>query len=165
MRALSWLVREGSWGTTDLAGLDAVLAIRYDDDEPGSPWDHWLFVDERGDPEQRRALEHVFLGRAGGSTLEHFPWAWKVSRLLGVSAATIEIDHTPRRGWFRVRDHVTVRVAGEVPGGETVTCAIPGYDRAGHERVMSDLAVSGAGPLDFRYEGVCAYESTFEYSG
>jgi hypothetical protein len=165
MGALSWLVQEGSWGGADLAGLGAVLAIRYDDDEPGSPWEHWLFVDERGDPEQRRALEQIFLGRAGGSTLEHFPWAWKASRPLGVSAAAIEIDHTPRRGWFRVHDHVTVRVAGEVPGGETVTCVIPGHDRFGHERIVRELSVSGAGPLEFRYEGVCAYESTFDYSG
>jgi hypothetical protein len=165
MGALSWRVQEGSWGGADLDGLAAVLAVRYDDDEPGSPWEHWLYVDERGDAEQRYALEQVFLGRAGGSTVEHFPWAWKASRLLGVSAARIEIDHTPTRGWFRVRDHVTVRVGGGVPGGETVTCVIPGHDRAGHERVVSELAVSGAGPLDFRYEGVCAYESTFDYSG
>jgi hypothetical protein len=163
--ALSWLVQEGGWDDADLAGLGAVLAVRYDDDGLGSPWEHWLFVDERGDAAQRHALEQVFLGRVGGSTLEHFPWAWKASRLLGVSAATIEIDHTPRRGWFRVRDHVTVRVTGEVPGGETVTCAIPGHDWAGRERVVTELQVSGAGPLDFRYEGVCAYESTFEYSG
>jgi hypothetical protein len=165
MGALSWLVQEGGRGGTDLAGLGAVLAVRYDDDEPGSPWEHWLFVDERGDAQQRHALEEIFLGRAGGTTLEHFPWAWKASRLLGVSAAAIEIDHTPKRGWFRVRDHVTVRVAGEVPGGETVTCVIPGHERTGAERVVSELAVAGAGPLEFRYEGVCAYESTFDYAG
>ena len=60
---------------------------------------------------------------------------------------------------------MTVRVAGEVPGGETVTCVIPGHERPGNERIVSELAVSGAGSLAFRYEGVCAYESTFDYSG
>jgi len=165
MGALSWLVVEGEAGGVGLSGLAAVLAVRYDDDEPGSPLDHWLFVDERGDAAQRRALEEIFLGRAGGTALAHFPWAWKASRLLGVSPATIEIDHTPLRGWFRVQDHVTVSVASGVPGGDTVTCVIPGHDRTGDERVVSELEVSGAGPLAFRYQGVCAYESTFDYSG
>ena len=41
---------------------------------------------------------------------------------------------------------------------------IPGHGRP-DERIVSELAVSGAGSLAFRYEGVCAYESTFDYSG
>ena len=98
MGALSWLVGEGHADTTELAGLAVVLVVRYDDDEPGSPWDHWLFVDERGDAEQREALESIFLGRAGGTALEHFPWAWKASRLFGVSPAEIQIDHSPSEG-------------------------------------------------------------------
>jgi hypothetical protein len=163
--ALSWRVEAGAFGGVDLAGLGAVLVTRYDDDEPGSPWDHWLFVDERGNAAQRAALEQIFLGRAGGTTLDHFPWAWKESRLLGVSPGAIEIDHTPRRGWFRVRDHVTVRVGGEVPRGDEVTCVIPGHDQAGSERFVSELDVQDAGPLSFHFEGVCAYESTFDYSG
>lgn len=164
MGALSWLVEEGEAGGVGLSGLAAVLAVRYDDDEPGSPWDHWLFIDERGEAAQRRALEEIFLGRARGTALEHFPWAWKASRLLGVSPAKIEIDHTPLRGLFRVHDHVTVRVASGVPDQETVTCVIPGHDRSGNERIVSELDVAGAGPLSVHYEGVCAYESTFDYS-
>lgn len=163
--ALSWRVEAGGFGGVDLAGMGAVLVTRYDDDEPSSPWDHWLFVDEQGDDSQRAALEEIFLGRAGGTTVDHFPWAWKESRLLGVSPAVIEIDHTPGHGWFRVRDHVTVRVAGAVARGDEVTCVIPGHDRVGTERVVSELDVSDAGPLTFRFEGVCAYESTFDYSG
>ena len=31
--------------------------------------------------------------------------------------------------------------------------------------IVSELDVSDAGPLSFHYEGVCAYESTFDYSG
>ena len=61
-------------------------------------------------------------------------WAWKASRLLGVSAAAIEIDHTPKRGWFRVRNHVTVRVAGEVLGAR----------RDGDPRPRSDPETNGS---------------------
>jgi hypothetical protein len=66
---------------------------------------------------------------------------------------------------FRVRDHVTVRVAHEVANQETVTCVIPGHERSGTEHVVDELDVQAAGSLSFRYEGVCAYASTFEYSG
>ena len=50
---LSWLVREGQADGLDLSGLAAAFAIRYDDDEPGSPWSFVVYVDERGTEEQR----------------------------------------------------------------------------------------------------------------
>src|SRR6186713_972571 len=53
--ALSWMVGQGQAGEVDLAGLGAVLVSRYSDDEPGSPWTFFLFVDERGDEAQREA--------------------------------------------------------------------------------------------------------------
>src|SRR4051812_45478724 len=62
MGALSWVVRDGHAGDVDLSGLAAVLASRYDDDEPGSPWTYVLFVDERGDDAQREALAGIFTG-------------------------------------------------------------------------------------------------------
>jgi hypothetical protein len=37
MGALAWLV-EGRVGDLDVSGLAAVLVVRYDDDEDGSPW-------------------------------------------------------------------------------------------------------------------------------
>ena len=71
--ALSWAIERGHAGEVDLGGLAAVLACRYDDDEPGSPWDFMLYVDERGDPDQRAALEAIITGRLGGDALAHFP--------------------------------------------------------------------------------------------
>ena len=64
--------------------------------------------------------------RAGGGTPQRqFPWVFKPSTVLGVHAAPIEIDHTPGRGWFRVRDRVTVRVREPVADQEPVTCISP----------------------------------------
>jgi hypothetical protein len=162
--ALSWRIEGGEADGVDLSGLAAVLAVHYSDDEPRSPWDYALFVDERGDEAQREALRRLFSGELGGSAVDHFPWAWKPSRPIGVSPARIEIDHTPGRGWFRAGDAVSVRVAGPYPGPESVTCVIPGHERAGRELVVGELRV-GAGPLEFEYAGVCAYESTFDYAG
>jgi hypothetical protein len=161
--ALSWAIASGQVGDVDVAGLNAVIALHYEDDEPRSPWDFHLYVDERGSEEQRKALEDVLLGRLGGTPEKQFPWVFKPSRLIGVHAVPIEIDHTPGRGRFRVRDHVTVRVRGPVRDQEPVTCVIPGHHREGRELIVDELRVDAA-PLAFEFSERCAYESTFQYS-
>jgi hypothetical protein len=161
---LSWLIEEGDAAGTDLAGLSVVMAIRYDDDEPGSPWTWILYVDERAGDEQQAALEAIFTGRLGGDALKHFPWAWKASELVGVRRAAIELDHARRRQRLRIRDHVTVRIRDRYAGEEAVTCVIPGHDRGGEELVAEELRVDD-GPLAFEYSGNCGYAATFAYTG
>ena len=161
--ALSWAVNAGHVDDVDLAGLNTAMAIHYEDDEPRSPWDFHLYVDERGDARQRQALEDVFLGRLGGTPGRQFPWVFKPSTVLGVHAVPIEIDHTPGRGWFRAGDRVTVRVREPVADQEPVTCVIPGHHRDGRELVVDELRVDAA-PLAFEFSDRCAYEATFAYS-
>ena len=162
--ALSWAVTEGHAGEVELAGLAAVLVLRYSDDEPGSPWTFVLYVDNRGDEAQRDALAKILLGELGGTPTEQFPWVFKESHLVEWRPAPIEIDHTPRRGWFRAGDEVTVRIRGPVPDQEPVTCVIPGHHRSGTELYAETLQVREAPPLSFELSGKCAYESSFEYS-
>jgi hypothetical protein len=161
---LSWLIEEGEAAGTDLAGLAVVLAIRYSDDEPGSPWTWFLYLDERATEEQEEALEGIFTGRLGGDALAHFPWAWKESTLVGVRRVGIELDHTRRRQWLRIRDHVTVRIRDRYHGTAAVTCVVSGHDREGEELVADELAVDD-GPLSFVFRGTCGYASSFAYSG
>jgi hypothetical protein len=161
---LSWLIEDGTANGTDLAGLAAAMAIRYVDDEPGSPWSWILYLDERGSEEQREALEAIFTGALGGDAETHFPWVWKASELLAVRPAAIELGHEPRRQWLRIRDHVTVQIRGRYTGAETVTCVIPGHDRDGEELMADELRVDD-GPLSFDYAGTCGYGATFAYSG
>ena len=151
-------------GGTDLTGLAVALAIRYDDDEPGSPWSWILYLDEGADEEQQAALEAIFRGELRGDALTHFPWAWKPSKLLAVRRVAIELDHVRRRQWLRIRDRVTVRIRDRYSGGEAVTCVIPGHEREGEELVADELLVHD-GPLTFFYSGTCGYASTFAYSG
>jgi hypothetical protein len=160
--ALSWIVESGGVGDVDLSGLAAVLICRYDDDEAGSPWLFRLYVDERGDERQREALAAILTGELGGTPQEQCPWVWKASNSLGWAAAPIEIDHTPSRGWFRVRDAVTVRVRAPFADQGTVTCVIPGHDRSGTEVVTEILRVEDA-PLCYEVSARCGYESTFHY--
>jgi hypothetical protein len=161
--ALSWAVEAGRAGDVDLADMRVVLASRYHDDEPGSPWRFALFVDARGDQQQRQAMGDIFTGRLGGTPAKQFPWVFKAADLLGVEALEIEIDHTPGRGWFRAGAKVEVRVREPAPGQEPVSCVIPGHHRGGRELFGDSIDVN-AGPLVFSFRGRCAYESTFAYS-
>jgi hypothetical protein len=164
MGVLAWQIEEGHAAETDLAGLTTALAVRYDDDEPGSPWQWILYLDERGSQEQLAALEAIFTGSLGGDAQEHFPWVWKASELLAVRRVAIEVDNTRRRQWIGIRNHLTVRIRDRFADDATVTCVIPGHDRDGEELVADELLVNDK-PLTFFYSGTCGYASDFAYSG
>jgi hypothetical protein len=164
MGVLSWLIEEGAVDGTDVGGLPVALACHYSDDEPRSPWTWILYLDERASGEQRAALEGIFTGRLGGDAQRHFPWAWKPSELIAVRPVTIDVDHTRRRQWLRVRDRVSVRIRDRHDESATVTCVISGHERTGEELVADELLVED-GPLVFSYRGVCGYGSTFDYAG
>jgi hypothetical protein len=164
MGVLSWIIEEGEVDGTDLSGLPVALALRYSDDEEGSPWTHVLYLDAGSSEEQREGLEGIFTGRLGGDAESHFPFAWKASELVAVRPVEIEVDHTRRRQRLRIRDHVSVRIRDRYPGPETVTCVIPGHDREGEELLTDELVVDD-GPLDFSFRGVTGYGSSFDYSG
>lgn len=161
--ALSWAVNSGHCGDVNLSGLSAVMVCRYDDDEPGSPWTFFLYIDERADEAQQQALVAILTGERGGSAVEHFPWAWKESRFLGWRPVAIEIDHTPGRGWFRAGGRVEVRVRGPVADQAPVSCVIPGHGRGGTEEITDVFRIE-EGPLSFDLSARCAFELTFAYA-
>jgi len=161
---LSWLIEEGAMDDIHLSGLPVAMAIRYSDDEPGSPWTWVLYLDARATDEQRAALEGIFTGRLGGDAEKHFPWAWKPSELVAVRPVAIDVDHTRRRQRLRIRDLVSVRIRDRYDGGETVSCVIPGHEQGGEELVADELLVEDE-QLQFSYRGVCGYGSTFDYAG
>ena len=161
---LSWLIEEGEADGVGLDGLPVAMATRYSDDEEGSPWSWILYVEANATEEQREAIEAIYSGRLGGDAEKHFPWAWKASELVAVRPVEIEVEHSRRRQFLRVRDRVSVRIRDRYDGPETVTCVIPGHDREGEELVADELVVED-GPLAFSYRGVCGYGSNFDYSG
>jgi hypothetical protein len=161
---LSWQIERGHADGVSLDGLAVALALRYHDDEPGSPWTFVLYVDERADDAQRAALAAVYTGRLGGDALAHFPWAWKESTCVAVRPVAIEVSHEPRRQRLRVRDRVTVQIRDRYAGPETVTCVIPGHEQSGEELVAEELRVAD-GPLQFEFYGNCGYSARFDYAG
>lgn len=161
---LCWSIEHGRVGELVLDGLDVALAIRYHDDEPGSPWTYRVYVDADADAAQLDALADLYSGRLGGDALRHFPWAWKEASPLGVEVAEINVSHEPRRQWLRIRDDVTVRIRGRHPGHEAVSCVIPGHDQPGEELVADQLRVE-TDALRFAFQGTCGYASRFDYAG
>jgi hypothetical protein len=140
------------------------MAIRYSDDEEGSPWSWVLYLDGSASENRRDALEGIWTGRLGGDAENHFPWAWKPSELLAVRPVEIDVNHTRRRQRLRIRDHLSVRIRDRYAGAETVTCVIPGHERPGEELISDELVVEDDA-LAFSFRGVCGFGSTFEYRG
>lgn len=157
--ALSWYVRQGRADTLDLSGLSVVLAGAYSDDE-GKIWRVALFVDDRGEPQQRDALASIFLGRAGGTTLRNFGKA--IGEVYAIRTARIRLDHTPAKESMQAGDFVIARTARPVVTGESVTCGIPGHNQPGQEIVTQTFRVRDA-PLQWEVTGRCGFASSFDY--
>ncbi len=159
--ALGWSIDSGDADGLDLSGLEVVMAGWYEDDEPGSPWRVVLYVDERATPVQRRVIEDIFLGRAGGTTVANFAAA--IHEVLAVRTARIAIDHTPGRRRIRADDYVEVVEHEPVGGQHTVSCGIPGHDHPGEE-VVTDLLDVRDSAVRFELRGRCGFATRYAYT-
>ncbi len=161
---LAWRIDEGHVDDVELDGLLAALVVRYDDDEPGSPWSVLLHVDERADERQHEAIAQVFLGGVGGPHISKLPWVRKARQLIGVRTSPIEL--VPDGDGYRlgVGSSVSLRATTRVVTDEPVACGIPGYDRLGHELYAEELVVEEE-KFAWELTGNCAYESDFDYAG
>jgi hypothetical protein len=160
---LSWLVEDGFAGDVDLAGLAAALICRYDDDEPGSPWQFVLHVDAQGDERRLEALADILLGRRGGEGVLKLPWVRKASNLLAVHPSRIEIEHADGTHRLHIGDRVTLRASRPVETDDRVACGIPGYHIPGTELYADELAVEDD-PFSWELEENCAFVSSFDYT-
>ena len=90
--ALAFHVNDGTYGQTKLNDLNAVLVISFPG--PGKMrsgnWTTAVYVDEKGNNEQREALGKIFSGQAGGTPGMIFTNL--VKQFLGVKAAPISFE-------------------------------------------------------------------------
>jgi len=160
---LSWLVEEGHAGDVDLSGLAAAFLVRYDDDEPGSPWSFVVHVDERGSAEQRQALAAILTGELGGEAILRLPWVSKPSKLIDVRVSPIEIENGVSGHELRVGRAVTLTASRPFETDEVVACGIPGYGFPGTELLADALVVEDV-PFAWELIGNCAFVSPFDYA-
>jgi Protein of unknown function (DUF1326) len=158
---LGWRIDDGRAGDVDLDGLGVALALRYDDDEPGSPWTFVLYVDERSDDAQRDVLADIFLGKRGGPHVLKLPWISKPAEVVAVRPARIEL--APDGKMLRVDERAAIAVSRRADEGHAVACGIPGYERGGVEYYADELRVEDE-PFDWRLEGNCAFGTQFDYA-
>ena len=158
----SW--RTGRVGDIDVSGLAAVLVVRYDDDEPGSPWTIVLHVDAAGDDAQRAALADVFLGRLGG------PQGRRAAVGAEDAASGGGAHRTRSSSWrtVRVTCCASAKRCARVPTrpaapDSAVRCVIPGYDEPGRELVADELVVHDD-PFSWELTENCAFASRFAYA-
>ena len=130
------------------------MSYSYDDDEPGSPWTLVLHVDGPSE------LGDVLLGRFGGAHLKTLPWVRKHNESVNVRSARIEFIE----GGVRVGDVIRMRATTPVETQSSVSCIVPGHDRAGTELVNDELVVNDP-PFAFQLHGTCAFTCDFDYSG
>ena len=159
--ALSWYIENGNAGGINLSGLSVVLAGKYNDDEPGSPWRVVLYVDENGSDRQQQKLADIFLGRAGGDTFKNF--ARLIGEVYAVRPAQVNLDHTTNKESMSVGDYVSVRTAKPFQTELSVTCGIPGHHQQGQEIIADTFRVEDA-DLQWEVVGRCGYASEFSYS-
>ena len=159
---LSWRVDQGQVLGVDVSGLAAALAVRYDDDEIGSPWTIVLYVDERGDAAQQAALANVLLGRLGGAHVSKLPWVRKARHLIDVRPAAITLGPDGKGYRLRVGERLSVHAVQPVETDLPVACGIPGYERGGTELYASELRVDDD-PFAWELSGNCAFATDFDY--
>lgn len=151
--ALSWRITEGRIGSLDLSGLSVMMAGTYSNHvTPRTPWRVILYVDDRGDTAQQRALTDIFLGRAGGTTLRNF--AAGIGEIYAVRPARIELDHTTNKESMKAGTYVSARTQRPAPAKG---------DRRGQELVMDVFRVADA-PLAWEVRGRCGFAADFEYN-
>jgi hypothetical protein len=158
--ALSWWIKQGRAGASDLAGLKVVMAGRWET-TAGDPWRVTLYVDDRAAPAQKDALAAVFLGRAGGAIQKGF--ASNIVEVYAVKSASIELDHTPVRERIEMAPYLSVRTRDAVPHDFTVSCGIPGHDHPGQE-IHAEIFRYQDSPFDWEIRGKCGFSSDFAYS-
>jgi hypothetical protein len=158
---LAWAIDDGIADGVELGGLLAGLTLRYDDDEPGSPWRFILHVDERAASEQADALRGIFLGERGGDVMR-LPWLRKPSELIEVRSSAIALTADGPGYELRIGAAVDVRANRPVETDETVACVIPGYERPGTELYTEHFVVDDT-PYAWELAGNCAFATDFDY--
>jgi hypothetical protein len=108
--ALAFHINNGTYGQTQLDGLNAVLVVSFPG--PGKMrngnWTAAVYVDEKGATVQQGALGDIFSGKAGGAPGAIF--AGLVSKFLGVKAAPIAFEINGNRRKLTIPDILEIDI-------------------------------------------------------
>lgn len=89
-----WEIRQGSYGKVDLRGTKVVLIVRSKEHMMKGGWKAALYIDQGASEEQRKALETIFTGKAGGHMAKLVGF---VSDFLGVKSVPMKMNFEKNR--------------------------------------------------------------------
>jgi hypothetical protein len=133
---VAWHIEDGRYGETQLAGLNALLAVSAPDRMTKGNWKVALYLDERATPEQGDALAGIFSGKAGGHLARIAPL---IGQVLGVKAVPIFFDAQPKRRRFYIPGTAQAEIAAieGAGGGEATIRGAPATLAPGQTQVLS----------------------------
>ncbi len=114
---LAFHIEKGSFGNVDLSGLNAVQALTTPGVMSAGGGTLAVYVDSRADSEQRRALEKIFTGAAGGPPSLFGPM---ISKLLPTKTAPITFSAKGKIREVSIANVTDVTVEGLSGAGRQV---------------------------------------------
>lgn len=158
-------VRSGTYGSVDLSGTHAALAVYTPGPMGHGGWTSGLYLDAAATPAQRDGLEAIFGGAAGGPMARV---GALVTTRLPTRVVPIEFGMQGRRRWARIPDVLDVEIEG-IPGRDPDSESW--IDNVRHF-VSRRLAAARASRSTFRDHGMAwnntgrnGHYSSFEWNG
>jgi hypothetical protein len=146
----AWHITKGEFDGVDLSDLNVALAVRAPKQMTDGNWTAALYLDDRADDAQSRALATIFSGQAGGHLAHVAPL---IGRVTGVEAAAITFE----------RDGGTRRLAiGSVASAEVAE--IVGMDGANPPVITNPLLGAIAQPVRQARSVSVRYDGAFSFS-
>lgn len=172
---LAWHIRSGAYGDVPLDGLNVLMLASF----VGNVWaEHSdaygaVFVDERADEEQRRALQMIFGGQAGSWPAEMMTMFG--AELRGMEFATVEVEVDNDLATWRARVPGKVEASAAALTGPTTPegARVQSTNLPGSETGPGQVATWGRATADradaygFRWsrEGRSSKHITFDWAG
>lgn len=159
----AWNVRRGQADGVDLGGLRVALGVHSPKRMTDGGWRVELFIDERANPEQAKALAAIFSGGAGGHLANVVPLIGEVA---GVRSAPIVFDIDGRKRRVQVGEALEMNVE-ELTGGDGKSPIV--ISNASLGAVTQPLrqaraeSIRFAGSWAFESQGTNAFVTDFAY--
>lgn len=161
---LAWHIDQGSFGNTSLNGLNVALLAHTPGHMMQTKWKVALYLDERANADQQKALGGIFSGQAGGHLAVVAPL---IGEVMGVKAVPIEYAAKGKQRSLRIPKIAEADIeALEGQGGALVTIqnhpftAVPGQPAV--VSTSKRLKISDYG-LSLDLNGKNGFYSAFAY--
>lgn len=163
---VGWHIETGQYGDTPLDGLNTAVALHSPGPMAEGNWRAVLYLDQRGDERQQKALAAIFGGEAGGHPAV---LASLIGEVLGVDTVPIDFSAEPGQRHLKLGASAGTEIAAlEGQGGATVTISNhPLAVAPGESLVVAEsrsLRHQAYG-IELDLSGRTAFYSPFSYAG